>query len=182
MRPQSAKAKGRRLQQQIACSIKAKFPELKDNDVQSVSMGTNGEDIVMSPLAESLFPYSIECKNAERLNVWNAIDQCENNALRNKTPLIAISKNRAGTFAVLPWDHFMTLVNHPEHDTPTPADNITDLVGDSQASANGGMEGESESPSAKRQKLSACDDATILQEIQMHISEANRLFQNVTSL
>ena len=62
MKPQSAKSKGRRFQQEIRDSIKQTFEFLRDNDVISTSMGCGGEDIVLSPLAESVFPFSVECK------------------------------------------------------------------------------------------------------------------------
>ena len=110
MKPQSAKAKGRRFQQEVANSIKKYLPHLKDNDVRSTSMGANGEDIVLSPCAEEAFPYTVECKNTEKLNVWAAIQQSESNVSRQRTPIVAIKKNRHPAYAVVPWDHFMTLV------------------------------------------------------------------------
>ena len=33
-------------------------------------MGAQGEDLMLSPLARDLFPYSIECKNQAAINVW----------------------------------------------------------------------------------------------------------------
>ena len=110
MRPQSAKAKGRRFQQEVVATIKAAFPHLRDNDVVSVSMGAGGEDIVLSPAAEEVFAYSVECKNVERLNIWAALEQACGNAPRGKTPILAIRRNRQTPQAVVPWDHFMELV------------------------------------------------------------------------
>jgi hypothetical protein len=109
MKPQSCKQKGRKFQQEIAQSIKDTFPVLRDNDVKSVSMGAGGEDIVMSPLAEELFHYSIECKCVEKLNVMNAIEQAVANTVRGKTPVLAMRKNRTKPYAVVRWDHFMEL-------------------------------------------------------------------------
>ena len=110
MRPQSAKAKGRRFQQEVVATIKKAFPHLRDNDVQSISMGANGEDIVLSPAAEDVFAYSVECKNVERLNIWAALEQSTGNAPRGKTPILAIRRNRQVPHAVIPWGHFMDLV------------------------------------------------------------------------
>lgn len=129
MRPQSCKAKGRKLQQEVAQDIKDTFTNLIDNDVQSVSMGANGEDIVMSPLAESMFPYSVECKNVEKLNVWKAIEQNEGNAPRGKTPILVISKNRTNPFVVIPWTHFLNILKPPivqSEDDHTPSVSAAD--------------------------------------------------------
>ena len=110
MRPQCAKAKGRRLQQEVAASIRRAFPHLGETDVASVAMGRAGEDIVLSPAAESVFPYSVECKCVERLNVWSALAQASRNASEEKTPILAIRRNRQEAHAVVPWDHFVALV------------------------------------------------------------------------
>ena len=71
MRPQSAKAKGRRLQQWV----REKLIEMLDvhpEDIESRSMGAGGEDLIMARAARQKFPYSIECKNVEKLNIWDA--------------------------------------------------------------------------------------------------------------
>ena len=117
MRVSSAKSKGRRLQQQVAEDILSTFPELSGNDVRSVSMGTNGEDIIMSPLAESLFPYSIECKNVERLNVWGAVTQASGNCGSSKTPMVVFTKNRSKVYAVIPWSTMILLHKRQLSDT-----------------------------------------------------------------
>ena len=38
-------------------------------------MGAGGEDLIMARAAREKFPYSIECKNVEKLNVWEAYKQ-----------------------------------------------------------------------------------------------------------
>ena len=109
MKPQSCKQKGRKFQQEIAQSIKDTFPVLRDNDVKSTSMGCGGEDIIMSPLTESMFPYSVECKNVEKLNVYKALEQAVANAPRGKESVLAMRRNRTKPYAVIPWEHFMEL-------------------------------------------------------------------------
>ena len=60
LKTQSAKAKGRRLQQWVREQL---IEELKvhPEDVESRSMGVGGEDLIMARAREK-FPYSIECK------------------------------------------------------------------------------------------------------------------------
>ena len=43
-------------------------------------MGAGGEDLIMSSGARQMFPYSIECKNQESLNVWSAFEQAQKNS------------------------------------------------------------------------------------------------------
>ncbi len=43
-------------------------------------MGAGGEDIMLSAKARNMFPYSVECKNQETLNVWKAFEQAEHNS------------------------------------------------------------------------------------------------------
>ena len=121
MRPQSAKAKGRRLQQKVAADILNAFPSLTDDDVRSTSMGAAGEDVLLSSAAQQLFPYSVEAKNQERVNVWSAIAQARTNC-HARTPLVVFKKNGESPMAIVPWDHFMRLV------TPSPTD--AESVGD----------------------------------------------------
>ena len=76
MKPQSAKAKGRRLQQQFR-ELLIEELGIHPEDIESRSMGAGGEDLIMARAAREKFPYSIECKNVEKLNVWEAYKQAE---------------------------------------------------------------------------------------------------------
>lgn len=72
MTPQSAKAKGRRLQQEVRDALRSigSAYGLEDGDIESRSMGAAGTDIILSPAAKRVFGrYAIECKNVEHLNV-----------------------------------------------------------------------------------------------------------------
>lgn len=111
MRPQSAKAKGRKLQQRVAREILARIAHesLTERDVVSTSMGAGGEDIKLSSAAFHFFPYSVECKNCERLNFWAAIEQCASNSPPTATPLVVAKRNNQEPVAVVPWQHFLDL-------------------------------------------------------------------------
>ena len=69
MKPQSAKAKGRKLQQWVRDRL-IEHRDIHPEDIESRSMGAGGEDLIMARDARQKFPYSIECKNQEKLNVW----------------------------------------------------------------------------------------------------------------
>ena len=69
MKPQSAKAKGRKLQQWVRDQL-IEHRDVHPEDIESRSMGAGGEDLIMARDARQKFPYSVECKNQEKLNVW----------------------------------------------------------------------------------------------------------------
>lgn len=138
MKCQSAKAKGRRLQQKVASDIVTTFPGLSPDDVRSVSMGCNGEDVLMSPLARTKVPFSIECKNTERLSIWSAIEQCKQNA-SGHPPLVVFKKNHSEMYATLPWKSLLALLGAPRTASHDPPDlppskrrRIAALLGDAQ--------------------------------------------------
>ena len=79
MKPQSAKAKGRKLQQQFRDLLIEELG-IHPEDIESRSMGAGGEDLIMARAAREKFPYSIECKNVEKLNVWEAYKQASENS------------------------------------------------------------------------------------------------------
>ena len=109
MRPQSCKSKGRRLQQRVARSILDAFPHLGEDDCVSTSMGAPGEDVRLSPLARASLPLSLECKCQERLNVWAALEQAKANCPSDATPCVVFTRNRAPTYAVVPWEALLAL-------------------------------------------------------------------------
>lgn len=167
MKTQSCKAKGRKLQQEVVASIKGSFPQLTGNDVKSVAMGSNGEDIVMSPLAEAMFPYSVECKNVERLNIWKAVEQAEANVERGKIPILAIRKNRTRPLAVVPWEHFMTLVQGRGVGTATEAP--VEVAGGDKKRQRANDDHPDEGPS--RAMMSEAD----VRQVHHHIEALSRL-------
>jgi hypothetical protein len=73
-------------------------------------MGMTGEDIVLSPKARQMIPYSFECKNVERLQFWSTVEQAESNIKDKCTPVIVIKKNRKEPYAALPLDEFLKLI------------------------------------------------------------------------
>ena len=74
MKVQSAKAKGRNLQKWTRERLIEEL-EIHVEDIESRSMGASGEDLIMARAARKKFPYSIECKNQERVNVWESYKQ-----------------------------------------------------------------------------------------------------------
>jgi hypothetical protein len=118
--PSTRKAKGRALQNFVHDNILSSFPELEGGDVKKAIMGESGIDIKLSPHARRIFPYGIECKNIEKINIWAAINQCELNTDKENEnsntklmPLLVIKRNRTDIHVVLKWEDFIKLVTKP---------------------------------------------------------------------
>ena len=114
MKTQSAKAKGRRLQQWTRDQL-IEHLFISDEDVESRSMGAGGEDLIMARAARVAFPYSIECKNVEKLNVWEAYKQAKENS-KNYEPLVVMKKNNQKALVVLDAEHFVQIYQDWTHD------------------------------------------------------------------
>jgi len=110
----SAKAKGRRLQQQFMQLLIEKL-DIDPEDIESRSMGAGGEDLIMSKAARTKFPYSVECKNQERLNIWQAWEQTNNNKGIYE-PILVIKKNGTSPLVVLTADNFLEYVKEFNND------------------------------------------------------------------
>lgn len=111
MKTQSAKAKGRRLQQQVVQDLLNSFEHLSEEDIRSTSMGASGEDIQMSHAARQCIPYSFEAKNQERVNIWSSIEQARLNAPNGMIPVVVFKKNNEQPQVVLSWKTFLDLIN-----------------------------------------------------------------------
>ena len=108
MKSSSAKAKGRRLQQKVAADLCAAF-NLSTDDVQSCPGGSHGEDVRLSEAARDIVPWSIECKNQERLNVWSAFDQAESNA-NGHVPVVVAKRNHRDALCTMRWADALALL------------------------------------------------------------------------
>ena len=110
MKTRSAKNKGKRLQNTVRDILLEAFKEdLEPDDDKSAVMGDSGEDIQLSPAARKIIPYSIECKNQEKLNIWSALEQAEGNKGVSK-PVLIFKRNRSKTYAVLELEDFVDLI------------------------------------------------------------------------
>lgn len=108
MKTSSAKAKGRRLQKYLVDKL-IEVLEIDPEDLESRPMGSQGEDIILSQKARKAFPFSPECKNQERLNVWGAFEQAESNCGKYE-PLLVFSKNRSPVYAMIKLDCLLNLL------------------------------------------------------------------------
>ena len=107
MQVQSAKAKGRNLQKWTRERLIEEL-EIHEEDVESRSMGASGEDLIMARAARKKFPYSIECKNQERVNVWESYKQALENS-GDYEPIVVIKKNHHKPLVVIDAEAFIKM-------------------------------------------------------------------------
>ena len=114
MKTQSAKAKGRNLQKWVVNKLIETF-DIHPEDIKSCSMGAGGEDVVMARAAREKFPFSVECKNVEKLNVWDAYEQAKANS-SGYEPIVVMKKNHKKPLVVLDAEHFISMVKNNDKD------------------------------------------------------------------
>lgn len=68
------------------------------------SGGYGGSDI------QGLSGYGIECKFVEKLNIWAALAQAEAACSPTDTPLLVFRRARSKTYAALPLDDLLPLI------------------------------------------------------------------------
>lgn len=116
MRPQSAKAKGRNAQKLVRDELLGWAGHLTQNDIRSTSMGAAGVDILMSEAALKYYPFAIEVKCQESLNIWSALEQAETNRPSNSDyaqelfPLLCFKRNRSDMYIAMKLEDLMKLM------------------------------------------------------------------------
>mgnify|MGYP001345148869 FL=1 len=107
MKTQSAKAKGRRLQQWFRDLLIEKL-DIHPEDIESRSMGAGGEDLIMARAAREKFPYSIECKNQESVNLWKSYEQAQENS-KDYEPVVVLKRNNSKPLVLVDAEYFVKL-------------------------------------------------------------------------
>ena len=110
MKPASAKAKGRILQQLLCKTLLSRFIELEPDDITSRSMGANGTDVLLSPAAKRLIPFDFECKNIAAFVGYNFLSQAEANTGKGRKPCAVVKANHKRPVVIMYLDDFMELL------------------------------------------------------------------------
>jgi len=120
MKTSSRKAKGRKLQKYICSRIADIFDLNYDQEddncaIHSREMGQSGTDVVLRGDLNKKFPFSVECKNTEKLNLYEAIGQAKSNQ-KNKFWLLVHKKNHKEPIAIMDWKTFEYLIRELKND------------------------------------------------------------------
>lgn len=109
IRVSSAKAKGRKLQQEVVVRLLAAYPQLGEDDLKSCSMGSQGADVWMSTAAKAAIPFDIECKARSGVAlIYDALAQAKRHP--DRTPLAIVKADRKQPLAVLTLDDLLALL------------------------------------------------------------------------
>ena len=87
MKTQSAKAKGRRLQQWVRDLLMNTF-NLEEGDVESRSMGASGEE------------------NTEKVNIWKSYEQAKSNC-KQFEPMLVVKRNKSKPLIIIDAEYFI---------------------------------------------------------------------------
>ena len=107
MKTQSAKAKGRKLQKWRRELLIEKL-DIHPEDIESRSMGAGGEDLIMARAAREKFPMSVECKNQEKVNIWESYKQAEENS-KDYEPVVVIKRNNSKPLVLVDAEYFVSM-------------------------------------------------------------------------
>jgi hypothetical protein len=76
-----------------------------------------GVDLHLSPRAQRDFPFAIEAKNVEKLNIWDALAQAAEQA-GDKTPIVFFKRANSKLYVALDADAFLRALRAPGVDDP----------------------------------------------------------------
>jgi len=116
----SAKAKGRNLQQWVCRKISdlTGIPYEQSDDqceIHSREMGQAGCDIILRGEARKQFPFSVECKASETLNLKDTVDQARTNSYHGTDWLIVHNKKAVKeTLVIMSWETFEKILKRQQ--------------------------------------------------------------------
>ena len=62
----------------------------------------------MARAAREKFPMSVECKNQEKVNVWESYKQAEDNS-KNYEPVVVIKRNNSKPLVLVDAEYFVSM-------------------------------------------------------------------------
>lgn len=112
----SRKSKGRNLQywvcQKIASIFNLSFDQKNDScEIHSREMGLPGKDIILRGEIAKKFPYDIECKNCEQVNLLAWVEQAKKNSAGNWL-LVLYNSSFKEKIVVCSWETFEFTYKH----------------------------------------------------------------------
>lgn len=116
MKTASCKAKGRRACSEVKELLCKYAPDLDPDHIAVTPSGCTGDDLFLSPAAREIYPWAIECKNTEAINVWKAFAQAEGHAEihrltgRQMTPVLFFRRNRSKLMVCLEAENFLEMI------------------------------------------------------------------------
>lgn len=111
MKTSSCKAKGRKACSETREALLRHAKSLHPDDIVVVPSGVTGRDLLLSPAAQLIYPFAIEVKNQESLNVWASFAQAETHVRPGETPVLFYKRNRSELMVSLKCEDFLQLLS-----------------------------------------------------------------------
>ena len=86
---------------------------IDEEDIESRSRGAGCEDLIIARAARAYFPCSIECKNQEKVNVWESYKQAESNC-KDYEPIVVLKRNKHKPLVLVDAEYFVKLYKEKE--------------------------------------------------------------------
>ena len=112
MNVRSNKSKGRKGQQEVQAMILKHLPTLQPDDCRSNPMGSDGEDILLSPEARKALPWNIEVKRKKSIAACRFIEQATGHG--EYEPVVFFREDRGQWYAMVNADYLFELVKDDE--------------------------------------------------------------------
>ena len=108
----SVKRKGREFQKEIATDIAELVGcDTGENElVESCPMSQSGVDIRLRGEAQTLFPFSVECKRQESMSVPKWVEQAKENTIPKTDWILICKQSRRDAIVVVDYKAFMKMV------------------------------------------------------------------------
>ncbi len=116
MKTSSCKAKGRRCAVEVKELLLKYAPDLHPADIEVTTSSVTGEDLKLSPVARKVYPLVVECKNVERINIWDAIKQSVAHLKKHKhetevqIPVVFFKRNNSKLMICLEAEEFLKFI------------------------------------------------------------------------
>ena len=95
---------------QVRDLLRKRYNVCDPEDIQSISMGCQGTDVVLSQFAKSIIKFDIECKCQENISIWKCLEQTEANTGEGRIGLLCFKRNRSKSYAVIELETLMRLI------------------------------------------------------------------------
>lgn len=105
----SPKNKGSRLERKVAQKIR-----LSGLDKEATRMPLSGAAFSLETDIKTKLPFAFECKNQEKVKLWEWWEQAERGRKPFKPPVLVISANYRTEIAVMKFDDWLNLVQEIE--------------------------------------------------------------------
>lgn len=108
MKASSAKAKGRALVKMFLDGLVSAL-DISPEEFTITPAGVNGEDLVPSPAARKLFPYSVEAKSRAKIVIYQWLEQAKGHG---HEPILVVKQNRSEPLVIMRQEAFLELINN----------------------------------------------------------------------